>query len=254
MSVLTAIITAFVFFIAAAVAAAVGIGGGVVYNPAMVFIGYDLKSFVLPVSLFLVFCTASSATYGYYKQKMVDTKMGLTMGVAAIFGAPLGHYLSEILSSNLILIILSISVALTGVRLLLRMRKQSAETEIKKIERNPYFIGVVIGFVVAVIATLVGIGGGVIMSPTLIFFGYPPKKAVATTSLAMIFTGLAGFISHLPTSDFNIIFLVVFGAVTVVGGQVGSRVISPRVKPIYIQASLGILLILVAVRVFICAL
>jgi len=211
MSGLVAIITAFAFFIVAAVAATVGIGGGVVYNPAMVLIGYDLKSFVLPVSLFLIFCTASSAAYGYYKQKMVDTKMGLTMGVSAIFGAPLGHYFSKIFSSNLILGFLSVSVALTGVRLLLKMKKQNAGAEVKKFEGNPYFIGVILGFTISVFATLVGIGGGVIMTPVLIFLGYPPKKAVATTCLAMIFTGLAGFISHLPTSDFNITFLVVFG-------------------------------------------
>ncbi|GAB4302086.1 MAG: sulfite exporter TauE/SafE family protein [Myxococcota bacterium] len=249
MDIVTELITAALFFVVSAVSAVVGVGGGIVYNPTLLLLNYDLKTVALPASLFLIFLTSSSATYGYYRQKLIDFKMGFGMGIASIFGAPIGHYLTTIFSSLMIVVLLAAIVTAVGVKLLLKFRENENDGGATELKENRYIFGVALGFFVSILATMVGIGGGIIMGPALIFMGYTPKKAVATTTFAMIFTSLAGFTSYLSTVKVNPFLLLVFGVTVLAGGQVGSRIISPRVNSRYIQATLGILLILVAIRI-----
>lgn len=49
-----------------------GLGGALVYNPLMVWFGYDFKSVVVPTGLLLNGLTAASAAWAYYRREMID--------------------------------------------------------------------------------------------------------------------------------------------------------------------------------------
>ncbi len=81
-----------------------------------------------------------------------------------------------------------------------------------------------IGAVVGSIAGLVGIGGGIWLSPLLILSRLTvPKRAAATASFFILTNSISGFAGHAITKNINFELLLPLLLVVVVGGYLGSR-------------------------------
>ncbi|MDJ0912857.1 MAG: sulfite exporter TauE/SafE family protein, partial [Desulfobacterales bacterium] len=101
-------------------------------------------------------------------------------------------------------------------------------------------IGLVIGFV----AGLLGIGGGVLVVPLLIFFlQIPTKQAAATSMFIVCFSSLAGFITHasIAVLDWKLVLPAV--VMCLIGGQLGSRIMVAKLKGRMVQILFGIVLL-----------
>ncbi len=80
------------------------------------------------------------------------------------------------------------------------------------------------GFFAELISGLLGIGGGIVNVPFLIYLGFPIHYAVATLSFAILFTSLSGATKHYLMGHVDLIYVPLFAPGVIVGTQIGRRV------------------------------
>ena len=85
-------------------------------------------------------------------------------------------------------------------------------------------IGIPVGAVLGTVAGLVGIGGGIWLSPLLILTGLAdPKQAAATASIFILTNSISGFLAHSISKPLDLSLLVPLAFVVLAGGFIGSR-------------------------------
>ncbi len=80
---------ALLFFALAFIFSMLGLGGAMVYNPILVWFGFDFKEVVVPTGLLLNGLTAASAAWVYYRQRMIDFHISLPLVITSAIAAPL---------------------------------------------------------------------------------------------------------------------------------------------------------------------
>ncbi len=136
-------------------------------------------------------------------------------------------------------VLLGLVLVLASVRLLWRA-DSVVETELPKIG-----IALVIGAGIGLISGMVGVGGGIFLSPVILFFKWGNPKTTATTSSIFIFAnslaGLGGRISagtlEIANGLLGFILMCILGAI--LGGYVGSQ----KLPQVWIKSVLGIVLL-----------
>lgn len=219
-------------FCACTVGAICGIGGGIIIKPALDTFGIMDASTIN----FLSGCTVlAMTTYNFGKNKLAGTsKIDQATGIPLALGAAIGG----ILGKNLFQIIRSMSASSARVTIiqsacLLIVTLGTLIYTLKKDQIHTHHVTnkvicAVIGLVLGVISSFLGIGGGPINLVVLFFFFSMTTKLAAENSLYIIlFSQTASLISTLvsrsvPEFDFLILCLMVVGGI--VGGIIGRKV------------------------------
>lgn len=81
------------------------------------------------------------------------------------------------------------------------------------------------GVVVGVAAAFTGLGGGFLMVPLLLFFGYTAQKAVGTSFLAILMISISAVLAHNKLQNIDYKVAAFLGLGGVIGAQVGARVV-----------------------------
>lgn len=89
---------------------------------------------------------------------------------------------------------------------------------------NPFLL-VSAGILVGVAAALTGLGGGFIMVPLLLFFGFTAQRAVGSSFLAILMISISAVVAHNKLQNIDYKVAVLLGLGGVVGAQVGARVV-----------------------------
>jgi len=113
---------------------------------------------------------------------------------------------------------------------------------------HPVWIGL-IGFLVGIIGGFAGIGGGVIIVPTLLLLGFSSEKAVGTSFFCVLLLSVSALIAHLRLEnvDYKVgLFLAIGG---IVGAQIGAR-ITELVPTDIFKKIFAIMLALIAIKIF----
>jgi uncharacterized membrane protein YfcA len=178
----------------------IGIGGGVLIVPFLYFF-YDRPEwagFVLPAalhvavahatSLFVIVPTAVSGTYSYHRARLIEWRVALPVALAAIIGGVIGARAAIFLPGPLLKFGFGLFLVVSGVQLVTR-RSKAAERPI-----NTALIATIpTGLLVGVWSGMMGVGGGIIALPLLIYLLHVDMRRAAATSLGiMCFAGLAG--------------------------------------------------------------
>jgi len=184
--------------VAGTLAGLVGIGGGILYVPVLVYtLGHQLNSSDTPqvaVSTSLAVITVSlfASAYTHYKAGNINRLPlpGLILGGTA--GSVLASLALGMVDAGQFKLLLAAFELLIAFQL---FRGAKAQTELNRPPTLRVFLG--IGLVGGLMSSFFGVGGGVIVMPMMHFFaGYRINKAVGATSIYMIFVGLTGLISH----------------------------------------------------------
>ncbi|MBL4730563.1 MAG: sulfite exporter TauE/SafE family protein [Sulfurimonas sp.] len=192
-----------------------GIGGGTILVPLLLFSGYDMKEAIGVSVLQMVF----SSTYGSYlnkRKKTLDTKMILPIGIGGSVGALLSGYITSSID-NVVLEVLFVSFALFALaRLFLKKKEDKKEIKLNKILL--FSIGIVLGS----ISMSIGVGGSILLIPILVsFFHVPLKKAISAGLFFVIFSSVAGVISHGFMGHIDYQAGVIIGMASLLGVYVG---------------------------------
>jgi uncharacterized membrane protein YfcA len=235
-----------VIFGASFVLTMVGLGGGLIFSPLFVLLDFPISQAV-SASLFLNGTAALSAAYTYMKKKMVDLKIGLPLLVSSAIGAPLGALLTRQIDFKIFSGIMAAIISLAAARMLFSKKREGVAEPISSARR--IVGGAIIGIVIGILAGLLGIGGGVFIVPLLIYvLKVPTKQAAATSIFIVVFSSFSAFFAHISLSEVNWRFILTAAIFSFIGGQLGSRIMSEKLKGRTVRQLFGIVLMAFALK------
>lgn len=207
-------------FVAGVIGSIIGLGGGIVVVPVLTFLGVP-HTISSSSSLFAAFSNSVASTVSYSKQKRIDYKTGLRLGLMSIPGTILGAVISAQVTPDLFKILFAIVLVASCYYLFI---KKSLDTKQGNLSKKILVISSVISFFAGVLSSFFGIGGGIIFVPLMIIgLGLLVKNATATSQLILMFSSASGMITHalLGHADFEYALLLSVGAFA--GGLLGAR-------------------------------
>lgn len=239
----------------------IGIGGGAVFVPVFLLFFHFTPQQAIGTSLAAVFFNALSGSFSYLRQRRVDIRAGWKFAVATIPGALLGAWVAQFFTRSTLEIVFGILLIAVAIFIFLRREPRQKEpggghyTRALSDFQGHVFdyspregLGIAISFLVGIISSLLGIGGGIIHVPALIFaLGFPVHVATATSLFVLSISTLFGGISHFALGNVLIVPTIVVAAFAIPGAQIGA-LLSRRAKSRLITRLLAIALVLVGLR------
>jgi len=230
-----------------------GVGGGFLMTPLLFFIGIP-PAVAVATEANQIVASSFSGVLAHLRRKTVDLKMGVVLLIGGLAGAALGVRLFNILKQMgqvdlLVTLCYVVFLGIIGGLMFIEslraiMRSRSPNTPPKRKKHNwihalPFktkfrtsglYISVipplVVGVVVGILAAIMGVGGGFIMVPAMIYLlGMPTKVVVGTSLFQIIFVTGFTTLLHATTNftvDMALAVLLLIGGV--VGAQIGTRI------------------------------
>jgi uncharacterized membrane protein YfcA len=253
-----------------------GVGGGFLTTPLLIFYGIPPTVAVASASTQITGASVSGVMV-HLRRGGVDFKMGAVLIVGGVFGSLAGAALFRMLqtSGQIDLVIGSLYVLLLGgigglmlKDALIALGYMPAPQSEDRPRHNRWVASLplrwrfytsglyvsplaplVLGFVAGMLTMLLGVGGGFILIPAMIYLLGMAARVVIGTSLVMILavSAAATFIHAMTTQSVDI----VLAALLLVGGVVGAQygaLLTTRLKPDLLRLSLGVIILLVALR------
>ena len=192
-----------------------GIGGGTILVPLLLILGYETKDAIGISVLQMVF----SSLYGSYlnnKKKTLDVPMVVVIGIGGFIGALLSGFITSSFD-DIVLEMIFLSFAIFALlRLFIKTKEYKDQKEVSKV--TLLLIGVPLG----AISMTIGVGGSIILVPILVgFLHVPLKKAISAGLFFVIFSSIAGFLSHARLGHINYESGLIIGLASLVGVYIG---------------------------------
>ena len=257
-----------------------GVGGGFLMTPLLIFLGIP-PAVAVGTEAPHVLASSISGAIAHWRRRNVDIKMGFILLLGGIAGSTVGVNIFKILIGfgqvDLIIQLLFIFfLGLIGFSMLF----ESAKTTIKKyrttstirtklhqhswlhglpfkmrFHRSKLYISTIppllIGFIVGILSAMMGVGGGFIMIPAMVYILGMSTNVVVGTSLFQIIFVTANstfFQSYLnQTVDIVLAALMILGGV--IGAQIGAR-LGTRFRAEYLRGALAFIVLMVCLKIF----
>ncbi len=206
---------------------------------------------VPPISLALNIIVSSAALFNYIKAGHLSLRLSFPLLISVPFAFIGG---SIILPEKMLTLIFVISLFSASAALLLSGRRRITfqHEKIRKMNLNfvkTTLITTPLGALLGCISGLVGIGGGIWLSPILIMSGLAnPKQAAASASLFILTNSISGFIAHTITKNIDFDLIIPLSIVVLIGGLMGSRLGALKFDHQKIIIIIGILVALAAIN------
>jgi len=228
-----------------------GVGGGIIMTPALTFMGFAPAQ-ISSTSLFAVTFTSASSSISYAKQKKIYYQVGLKMAAAAIPGAIVGAFISNVIAIESFKIYFGIVLMLAGIYIaystsFMRERQKGPTGNDKNSEllRPLFYSG---AFGAGIISSLFGVGGGIVFVPLLVLvLGMTLTNASPTSQIALLITSFVGTVTQAVLGHTDYFHAASLSVGAFVGGQIGAK-ISHNVRESLLRKLLSISLIAVALK------
>tara|TARA_B100001057_G_scaffold354196_1_gene356129 strand:+ start:826 stop:1689 length:864 start_codon:yes stop_codon:yes gene_type:complete len=257
-----------------------GVGGGFLMTPLLIFIGVPAPVAVGTEANQIV-ASSVSGVLAHWRRNNVDFKMGSILLVGGFFGSSAGVVLFKYLQfiGQIDLVIKLSFVVFLGVigslmfwesiRTIIRSHNPASRR--RKLHQHNWLHGLplkvrfrksklyisaipplVIGAVVGVLSAIMGVGGGFIMVPAMIYLlGMPTSVVIGTSLFQIIFvTANVTFLQALTVQTVDILLAILLLAGAVVGAQFGSKY-SVRMKGEQLRALLSIMVLGVCIKIIV---
>ena len=255
-----------------------GVGGGFLMTPLLFFIGIP-PAVAVATEANQIVASSFSGFLAHFRRKNVDIKMGFVLLVGGLIGAAIGVQVFTLLREIgqvdllvklcyvLFLGIIGILMFFESLRAIRRSKNPTHKRIIKKrhnwIHNLPFkakfrtsglYISVIpptcIGFIVGILSAIMGVGGGFIMVPAMIYLlGMPTKVVVGTSLFQIIFVTAFATVMHATTNytvDMALAVLLLIGGV--LGAQIVTR-IGLRLKAEQLRILLSLIVMLVCLKI-----
>lgn len=255
-----------------------GVGGGFLTTPLLIV--YGIPPTVAAASAASQVTGASvSGVFAHLRRQGVDMHMGLVLIAGGVLGSGAGAILFRLLQASgqidtVIAILYVVMLGSIGWLMLsesfgaIRAARTGAAPRAKRRRHHPmvaalplrwrfYRSGLYIsplaplmlGFVTGILTMLLGVGGGFILIPAMLYLlGMPTQVVVGTSLFQILFVSAAATMVHSVTTkavDIVLATLLLLGSV--VGAQLGTR-FAARAKPEYLRLALALMVLAVALR------
>lgn len=255
-----------------------GVGGGFLITPLLFFIGIP-PTVAVATGANQVVASSISGVLAQFRRKAVDIRMGLVLLAGGLMGSTAGVWVFQWLNAlgQVDLFVQLAYVIFLGVigalmlqeslrswykstKPVVKRRKLHTHTKLHslpfkmKFRVSGLYISIIppilIGFAVGVLSAVMGVGGGFIMVPAMIYLlGMPTKVVVGTSLFQIIFVTAYTTLAHAFTThavDIILAFFLILGGV--IGAQFGSQ-IGARMRGEQLRILLALLVLAVCVKV-----
>jgi len=239
-------ILSFLFFLTALLYSSVGFGGGSTYLALLLLWGIPYQVFPV-IALCCNVIVVSGNCFNFIREGNSNFKLAVPYLISSVPLAFIGGSLE--IEQNIFEILLFITLSVAGFLLLLKFRSFGDKNETYR--KIPNIISILIGSTIGFVSGIVGIGGGIFLSPILLLIKVGDIRHIAATaSIFILINSVAGIAGQI-TKDSILseiysywpLFLLVF-----IGGQLGNF-LNLRIFPARILALVtSLLVIFVALR------
>tara|TARA_B100002052_G_scaffold30591_1_gene23696 strand:+ start:1011 stop:1757 length:747 start_codon:yes stop_codon:yes gene_type:complete len=240
------IILSILFFITAILYSSVGFGGGSTYLALLLI--WNIPYYIFPViALFCNILVVTGNSINYIRAGNHNIKLLIPFLIGSIPFSFLGGTL--IINKEIFEILLFIVLSITG--LLLMVNNKSYEKKEIKVKKLNFIISFLIGSILGIVSGIVGIGGGIFLSPILFLLKADrPQNIVTSASLFILINSISGIFGQLSKENILnevLLYWPLFFAV-IIGGFLGNflnlKIFSSRV----LVLTTSVLVIFVAAR------
>jgi uncharacterized membrane protein YfcA len=254
-----------------------GVGGGFLITPLLFFIGVP-PAVAVATGANQVVASSVSGVLAQLRRKAVDFRMGIVVTIGGFIGSGLGIWVFQWMTSLgqvdlfvqlsyvLFLGLIGMMMLQESLRAWLRsksgapIRRSHIHTWVHglplkvKFRASGLYISVLpplaVGAIVGFLAAIMGVGGGFIMVPAMIYLlGMPTKVVVGTSLFQIIFVTAFTTLMHAVTNqtvDLLLALLLILGGV--IGAQIGTRV-GVRLKAEQMRILLALLVLAVSAKI-----
>ncbi|MEP3247626.1 MAG: sulfite exporter TauE/SafE family protein [Sneathiella sp.] len=254
-----------------------GVGGGFLMTPLLILTGIPPAVAVATGANQLV-AASVSGVLAHWRRGNVDIKMGIVLLIGGVAGSSLGTWIFALLkSAGQIDLMISLSYVIFlgiigGLMLfeslgaLLRSRKGTQKR--KKLHQHYWIHGLPfkmrfrksklyisalmplgLGFFVGILSAIMGVGGGFVMVPAMIYLlGMPTSVVIGTSLFQIIFvTANVTFLQSIATQTVDVMLALLLMSSAVVGAQFGTR-IGAKMKGEQLRSLLALLVLIVCLK------
>ena len=222
-----------------------GFGGGSSYLAVLALFETSFSNIRMLALLCNITVVAGSVIL-LYRNKHLNLKKTIPLIILSIPMAYLGGRFK--ISQNTFFIILGISLLAASIIMFFFNPKESKSNQLE----IPHFGTGLIGGAIGLLSGIVGIGGGIFLSPILHFSRWAAVKTIsAATALFILVNSIAGLIGQISVHGFTLdpIYALSLMLSVFIGGQIGVRLSIHKLSPDLIKKITAILIFLVAIRV-----
>lgn len=231
-----------------------GVGGGFLMTPLLMFYGIP-PTVAVATEANQIVAASVSGVLAHWRRGAVDVKMGLVMVAGGVIGASVGvsvfKYLRELghvdllIAGSYVLFLGVIGGLMFAESLRAVIRRKTGTIRRRKLHQHLWvhglplkmrfrksklyisaFLPMGIGFLVGVLSAIMGVGGGFIMVPAMIYLVGMPTAAVVGTSLFQIIfvTAIVTMLHAVNTQAVDVMLALILLTGSVVGAQIGARI------------------------------
>jgi len=193
-----------------------GTGSSVALIPILSFlgVGFDLAK---AVGLFANTASTLGASIMNVLRKSIDVKQVLPFVFMSVACAPLGAYSATQMDTYYVKCAFALFLLFSATMMLMQKKKGV-------ITYTKAWVMVLMGGIVGFLAGLLGIGGGAIIIPLLIYLGYDAKQTAITVSFMIPFSTLSAFLTYVYLIEIDWILLGVVAVAAALGGVIGNHI------------------------------
>lgn len=230
---------------AGVVGGGLGVGGGIVLVPMLVAVGFGQHEAHGTSLAAIVFIAVAGAT-SFGVSGELDLALGVTIGIGGIVGSAVGASVMHRVSARSLTIVFALVLLVAAVRLISGAAPLPGSADIASLGRMAIALGV--GVVAGFFAGLAGIGGGVVIVPSIVLLlGMEQHVAQGTSLVAIVFTSLSGTVVNVRNRRVRPLDGLLVGAGGVAGSLTGSR-LALGVEARTLSLVFGFLVLFVALR------
>lgn len=219
-----------------------GVGAAFILIPVFIALGVDVHA-AMATALLLNSIAMVFASYRFIKNRLVMWKVAVPILVVASILSPAGAYVSRGLDRDLLLwLFVAFLLFAAGMMLFYESRQKTTESS----KGRQIFYGVSAGAFAGFTGGLLGVGGGNFIVPVLVWLGFNPKHASATTAFIVIFSSFSGFLGHASLGHIQPRLLILTAIGSALGAVAGAWLMTEKLRRKQVQQIIGIVLLVIA--------
>lgn len=205
-----------------------GIGGGIVTTPALRLLLNAPALVAVGTPLPVIIPSALTGALAYARQGLADVRAGIALGLCGSVFAVAGAFLATIAGGSAVLVATSALIMYVAADMGLRIVRSARTTDEVGPPSHPRPGGAslaIVGAVAGLYSGFLGLGGGLILVPlTARWFGFPIKRAIGTSLVAVTILAVPGSVTHYLLGNVDLAAAGLLVAGVIPGAFTGARI------------------------------